>query len=636
MRRALGLVALPLVAAACSTGDRAATPSTTGAKRDAPPRSVRRAKPGAGPAQRVLRLPPVARGPLPGYLLVADRDNNRALIISPSKRVVWQSPPLHGPDDAFFTPGYRSIITNEEFNETLTEVSLRTKRRIWRYGHDQVPGSSAGYLNTPDDAYRLANGTTTIADIRNCRIVSLSHTKRVLRILGGSCIHDPPRGFASPNGDTPLPDGGLLVTEIGPPGWIDRLDARGRLVWSVQSPISYPSDAQLLPNGRILVSGFTIPGKIIEMTPSGRVTWSFGALSGPNMLAKPSLAVRFPNGLIASNDDYNHRVILIDPRANRIVWQYGHTGVPGARTGYLNKPDGLDLLPSAISGSQPVVAAARRRGRQLLRVRRIGTLPQASTRLAAVALSNGRILALGGLVGGTSSRQILLGAPDHLRVAGRLPAATHDDAAVLNGGVVSLYGGGQAVSSADVVRVDPRTAVARLVGRMDEPLSDLGAAVVGGRTYLVGGYTGSRYATAVLRVGPGARTTTAARLPAGLRYAGVAASGSRIAVAGGVTPNGESDAVRLVDPATGSVRRLGTLPKPLADAPLVAVGHALYLIGGTDAAGRATRTIYRIDAKGGAVRLVGELPVALADAAAVRIGPRVVVLDGNDVYAFNG
>jgi hypothetical protein len=207
---------------------------------------------------------------------------------------------------------------------------------------------------------------------------------------------------------------------------------------------------------------------------------------------------------------------------------------------------------------------------------------------------------------------------------------------VLNGGVVSLYGGGQAVSSADVVRVDPRTAVARLVGRMDEPLSDLGAAVVGGRTYLVGGYTGSRYATAVLRVGPGARTTTAARLPAGLRYAGVAASGSRIAVAGGVTPNGESDAVRLVDPATGSVRRLGTLPKPLADAPLVAVGHALYLIGGTDAAGRATRTTYRIDAKGGAVRLVGELPVALADAAAVRIGPRVVVLDGNDVYAFNG
>ena len=345
MRRALGLVALPLVAAACSTGDRAATPSTTGAKRDAPPRSARRAKPAAGPAQRVLRLPPVARGPLPGYLLVADRDNNRALIISPSKRVVWQSPPLHGPDDAFFTPGYRSIITNEEFNETLTEVSLRTRRRIWRYGHDAVAGSSSGYLDAPDDAYRLRDGDTTLADIKNCRIVQLTRSKRVRRILGGSCVHDPPHGFSSPNGDTPLPGGGLLVTEIG--GWIDRLAPNGQVVWAVRSPIDYPSDAQLLPSGRILVAGFTSPGKIVELTRSGHVVWSFGAAGGPNRLDKPSLALRLPNGLIAANDDWNHRVIVVDPKTKRIVWQYGHTGIAGRRSGYLDKPDGLDLLPSA-------------------------------------------------------------------------------------------------------------------------------------------------------------------------------------------------------------------------------------------------------------------------------------------------
>jgi hypothetical protein len=44
-------------------------------------------------------------------------------------------------------------------------------------------------------------------------------------------------------GDTPLPDGGLLITEIG--GWITRLDANGALVWSIRSPVAYPSDAQL-------------------------------------------------------------------------------------------------------------------------------------------------------------------------------------------------------------------------------------------------------------------------------------------------------------------------------------------------------------------------------------------------------
>jgi hypothetical protein len=286
---------------------------------------------------------------VPGYILVADRDNDRALILSPAKKVVWRSGALHGPDDAFFTPGYRTIITNEEFNDTLTEVALATRRPVWRYGHDAVAGSSPGYLDAPDDAYRLANGETTIADIRNCRIVLVSHARRVVRVLGGSCVHDPPRGFASPNGDTPLADGGLLVTEIG--GWIDRLDARGNLVWSVRSPVAYPSDAQLLPNGRILVTSFTTPGKIVELTRAGRVTWSFGAAGGPNMLAKPSLAVRFPNGLIAANDDYNHRIIVIDPRRKRIVWQYGHQGVAGRSPGYLDKPDGLDLLPSTrVSG----------------------------------------------------------------------------------------------------------------------------------------------------------------------------------------------------------------------------------------------------------------------------------------------
>jgi hypothetical protein len=293
-------------------------------------------------AQRVLGLPPVRSKVVPGYVLIADRDNNRALIVSPSKRVVWQASGLRGPDDAFFTPGYRSVITNEEFNDTLTEVALRTRRPIWRYGHAGIPGSSPGYLNTPDDAYRLPNGMTVVADIRNCRIVYLRRAA-VARTLGGSCVHDPPQGFSSPNGDTPLPGGGLLVTEIG--GWIDRLAPSGRLLWSISSPVAYPSDAQLLPDGRVLVTSFTVPGRIVILDRQGRVEWSFGAPSGPDRLAKPSLAVRWPNGLIAANDDYNQRVIVIDPRTKRIVWQYGHTGVAGRAPGYLDKPDGIDLLP---------------------------------------------------------------------------------------------------------------------------------------------------------------------------------------------------------------------------------------------------------------------------------------------------
>jgi hypothetical protein len=28
-----------------------------------------------------------------------------------------------------------------------------------------------------------------------------------------------------------------------------------------------------------------------------------------------------------------------------VVWQYGVTGVAGRRAGYLNNPDGIDLVP---------------------------------------------------------------------------------------------------------------------------------------------------------------------------------------------------------------------------------------------------------------------------------------------------
>jgi outer membrane protein assembly factor BamB len=575
------------------------------------------AVPRTDPAWLALRLPPVHSGPLPGYLLIADRNNNRALVVSPTGKVVWNDPNLRRPDDAFFVPGWHSIITNEEFNDTLTQVALRGQRVVWHYGHSGVPGSSPGYLNTPDDAYRLPNGDTTVADIRNCRIVELSPRSTVVRILGGSCTHDPPRGFSSPNGDTPLPDGGLLVTEIG--GWIDRLDAHGRLVWSVPSPVSYPSDAQLLPNGRILVASFTYPGKIVELTRSGKVTWSFGDTSGPNVLDKPSLAVRLPNGLIAANDDYSDRVILIDPRTRRIVWQYGHTGIASTAPGYLSKPDGIDFLPAKVVRSVPTPSRAVTAAG--LTVDRVGSLPAPASRVAAVALGGNRVMLLGGLAGGSSSNQILLGTPNRLRRAGTLPVPTHDDAAVLLDGKVYLLGGGQATSSDAVVRITTGGRASR-VGTLGEPLSDLGAAVIGRTAYIAGGYTGAQYATGILAFHGGV-PKLAARLPAGLRYAGVASLDGMVYVAGGITTSGTSNAVYRFDPATGTVEQLAALPRPIAHAPLVALGGSLYLLGGD-----GSDAVWRIDPSGG-VALAGHLPGPLANAAAVTLGGSMYLFGGD-------
>ena len=63
---------------------------------------------------------------MPGYPMIADRDRNRIIVVSPAKRIVWRFPRagdlrrgerFSGPEDAFLTPGGRSIITNEEFSD---------------------------------------------------------------------------------------------------------------------------------------------------------------------------------------------------------------------------------------------------------------------------------------------------------------------------------------------------------------------------------------------------------------------------------------------------------------------------------------------------------------------------------------
>ena len=195
-------------------------------------------------------------------------------------------------------------------------------------------------------------------------------------------------------------------------------------------------------------------------------------------------------------------------------------------------------------------------------------------------LSTALVGMLGGLIAGNSSNEILLGAPAHLLAVGRLPTPTHDAAAALAGRNAYLFGGGEAVSSPAVVRVDPATGAASPAGSLGEPLSDLGATDVGNTTYLVGGYTGSRFATAVLRFRPGRAPTVVARLPTGLRYAGVTALNGKIYVAGGLTTSGEISTVYAVDPARRTVRRIATLPAPLAHVALAPLGSRLLLVGG--------------------------------------------------------
>jgi hypothetical protein len=305
---------------------------------------------------RVVTLP----GPLQGGLLIADRGNDRILLVDPRRRSLWRFPTaadraqgrrLVFDDDTFVEPGGEALVTNEEDHGDILSIDIKSHRVTRLFG---VPGPQAGtsgqagppnHLNWPDDAYVLPDGTLTVADAYRCRILFIRN-HRIIRQIGQTdvCAHDPPRTLGYVNGDTPIPNGGVLVSEING-SWIDKFSPAGRLIRAFQAPVSYPSDPQLLSRGRILLADYASPGAVVILDQHGRVLWRYGPASGWGALNHPSLAIMLPNGDIAVNDDYNDRVVIIDPKRRQIVWQYGHRAQPGRGGDFLRTPDGMDYVP---------------------------------------------------------------------------------------------------------------------------------------------------------------------------------------------------------------------------------------------------------------------------------------------------
>jgi outer membrane protein assembly factor BamB len=293
--------------------------------------------------------------PFAGLLVIADRGNNRLLVMNARKRIVWRYPspnlppppsPLYFPDDVFWVHHGHAILVNEEENDTLIEIAYPSGRTLWTYGIPRTPGSTTGYLHQPDDVYPYPGGGVVVADAKNCRILFLNATGHPSHQIGttGVCTHGLPNTVGYPNGDTPLPNGHILLSEIDG-SWIDEVTSTGHVVWAHQIPgIVTPSDPQRLANGSFLVASYSSPGGVVRFDRTGKVLWTYHALNANGILDHPSLAAPLPNGLVAVNDDYNHRVVLLDPKTDRIVWQYGVTGRAGNGAGYLSYPDGLDLL----------------------------------------------------------------------------------------------------------------------------------------------------------------------------------------------------------------------------------------------------------------------------------------------------
>jgi hypothetical protein len=299
-------------------------------------------------------------------LLIADRGNNRLLVLNDTGATVWTypNPPLmppppgplgfYFPDDAFFFDHGSAIISNQEENETIVEIGFPSGKILWTYGQPAQPGSSPGFLHEPDDAYKLKDGNVTVADADNCRILVISPAGSIVSQVGqtqtGKCVHRPPTGIGGPNGDTPLANGDFLVSETNG-SFISEYTPSGTLVWTTHVPIGYPSDPQPLGADLYLCADYSDPGGIVEFNRTGQIVYQYRVTSGLGQLDQPSLVELLPSGVFMANDDYRDRMIAIDPTTQATVWDYGVPDVPGTAPGYLDIPDGFDILNA--DGSTP-------------------------------------------------------------------------------------------------------------------------------------------------------------------------------------------------------------------------------------------------------------------------------------------
>ena len=88
---------------------------------------------GSQPGTAAAYAAAARRQGLPGFLLVADRGNNRILVVSPQRRIVFLYPDradlaagrrLVYNDDTFVEPGGRTLIANEEDNHAIVAIGI--------------------------------------------------------------------------------------------------------------------------------------------------------------------------------------------------------------------------------------------------------------------------------------------------------------------------------------------------------------------------------------------------------------------------------------------------------------------------------------------------------------------------------
>jgi hypothetical protein len=318
----------------------------------------------------------------PKNTLIADQFNNRVIEVDPDGNIVWQfglgptdfSPnSIIGVNDAqrvgeltlmagTGTPGGQPEAPNCTNPAGCADNRVllvdRYKNIVWHYGQFGVSGSGPNQLTAPVQTTWLPSGHILITDQGNQRVIEVTLDKKIVWQYGTTgTAGNGPNQLNNPNCAELLANGDILICDQNNNRAIEVAPTPplgGAIVWqygsgdpAVTVPVSAVAFASRLKNGDTLITDSN-HNRIVEVDADQKVVWQYFTCHGQGCNLPrgtgplPTRAVRLKTGNTLISDQYNHRVIEVNP-AKQIVRTFGELGDLGynptsVADGGLNSP----------------------------------------------------------------------------------------------------------------------------------------------------------------------------------------------------------------------------------------------------------------------------------------------------------
>ena len=292
----------------------------------------------------------------PGNILISDQFNNRVVEVAPDGHVVWTfgsgNPKLCNPgpgstiglNDAERLSGGLTLLAGtgvpagsasypKGCNDNRVIVVNQQGQIVWQYGQAGVTGSGPNELNVPVFAIQLPSRNIMVVDQGNNRVIEIDrNTKQIVWSYGPK---SGPGALNNPNSAELLPNGHILIGDENNNRIIE-ITRDGTIVWEYNQGLSGAAFASRLSNGDTLITDSS-HSRILEVTPNKKVVFEYFTNSDPgtNSAPLPTNAVQLANGAIILADQFNNRVLIIDPR---VGFEYGMLNVTGNGPNQLNGP----------------------------------------------------------------------------------------------------------------------------------------------------------------------------------------------------------------------------------------------------------------------------------------------------------